>query len=150
MSENAENEHAILLSELDQEVLEMGLIARLLAVPTDLFLYAIINITSSCYRDPTARRVYCAVVQGITSSNNHGVSIPVEKLNVGETDAQALSYIRRAVAGGFPCSHSLVPCLLELRDRSMLNQLEEDTHLDEEWERLSQEYVPDDPDEMPW
>jgi hypothetical protein len=150
MSEHAEDKHAISLSELDQETLELGTIARLLASPSDLFLYTLMNITPACYRDPVARRVFSGVVQGILSSYTHRASIPVEKLNFGDTDALAIGLIRRAVAGGYPCMHSLAPCLLELHDRCMLAQLEDEMELDQEWERISQEYVPDDDsDDMP-
>jgi hypothetical protein len=150
MPESNDNENAISVSGLDQEVLEMGLIAHLLAYPDNLFMYAIMNISPACFQDPVARHVYCAIVQGIVWSHNQEVSIPVGQLNPGDTDALAIDLIRRAVAGGYPCMHSLAPCLLELHDRDVLAQLENEAAFDEEWERITQEYVPDDPQELPW
>jgi hypothetical protein len=149
MSKDAENEHGISLSDLPQEVLEMGTIAHLLAHGESIFLYSLLNISPSCYQDPVAARVYAGVVQGIISSRNHGASIPVENLNFADTDALAIDYIRRAVAGGYPCLYSLAPCLIELHDRHVLAMLENETDFDAELERISQEYA-DDPDEMPW
>lgn len=151
MSEHTEDQHAISVSELDQEVLELGLLAHLLACPESLFMYAALNIRPDFFEDPVAARVYAGIVQGIISSRKHGASIPVDNLNFADTDALAIDLLRRAVAGGYPCVHSLAPYLIELHDRHMLAQLEVEAGLDESWEQISQEFVPDkDSEEMPW
>ena len=152
MSET-DNERGVSISALPQDVLESGLIARLLAVPSDYFLYGLLNVDASCFCDFTARRVYQACVQGLTVSRtgpaSNLVSNPTENLNLGESDSEAISYIRRAIAGGYPCGPALATCLLELRDRDLLRRLAEESDLDEAWQKASQEYL-DDPDEMPW
>ena len=152
MSET-DHERELSISELPQDVLESGLIARLLAVPSDYFLYGLLNIDASCFNDFTARRVYQACVQGLTMSRNgptsNLVSNPTENLNLSESDSEAISYIRRAIAGGYPCGPALATCLLELHDRHILRRLAEESDLDEAWQKASQEYL-DDPDEMPW
>lgn len=149
MSENAEYEHAMSISELGQDTLEAGLIARLVAHPSDYFLYVLFNIDSACFTDAVARRVYGAIAQGITVLQAGPRSNPTENLNLSESDEAAFAYLRSAVKDGYPCAPSLAPCLLALHDRSILRRLAEREGIDEEWERLSQELA-DDPDEMPW
>lgn len=149
MSET-DHEREVSIAELPQEALEAGCIARLLAANSDdYFLYVLLSISADCFADSTARRVYSAIVQGIKSSHANPVSNPIEDLNIADTDAEAISYIRRAIAGGYPCSPALATCLLELRDRALLRRLAEESDLDEAWQKASQEYL-DDPDEMPW
>lgn len=156
MTEYAEDEHEISLSELDDETLEAGLIARLVCFPSDYFLYMLMDVDASSFSNAQARRCYSAVVQGVRLSFmasariRSDASIKVENLNVSETGSD-ISYLRKALAGGFPCGPYVPKCLLELKDRSTLRQLAEQEGLDSEWERVSQEYVPDDDsDDMPW
>lgn len=153
MSDHDHHEYVMSIPELDQETLEAGLIARILVTPTDyFFLYTLLRITPDCFQDLTARRVYSACVQAIANARAEQVTRPVnpvEDLNISENDAEALSYIRKALQGGHPADESVAVCLLELRDRRLLRRLAEQEPVDEEWERLSAEYM-DDPDEMPW
>jgi len=149
MSENADKEYEVSISNLEQEILEAGLLARLLAYPSDYFLFTLMNIEPSCYRDPTARRVYNAITQGITTSLRRPVENPTDDLNISETDVEALAYIRRAVEGGYPCGPFVARCVLELHDRALLRRLAEESDFEKSWQEISQEYA-DDPDEMPW
>jgi hypothetical protein len=149
MSENADKEYAISISELTQETLEEGLIARLLAVPTDYFLYVLLNIDASCFVDFTARRVYQACLQGITASRTNPVSSPTEDLNLSESDCEGLGYIRKAIEGGYPCGPYVARCLLELHDRALLRKLAEQADLDEAWQEIGQECL-DETDELEW
>jgi hypothetical protein len=152
MSDYDHHEYAVSIPEIDQATLEAGLIARILAVPSDyFFLYTLLRITPDCFQGFTARRVYSACVQSIANVRADQVTRPVnpvEDLNISETD-EALSYIRKAIQGGYPADDFVAICLLELRDRSLLRRLAEQEPVDEEWERISAEYA-DDPDEMPW
>ena len=107
------------------------------------------NIEPSCYRDPTARRVYNAIIQGITTSLRRPAENPTDDLNISETDVEALAYIRRAIEGGYPCGPFIARCVLELHDRALLRKLAEEADLEQDWQKISQEYA-DDPDEMPW
>jgi hypothetical protein len=136
MSEHDGNAYAVSIPELDQDALEAGLIARILAVPSDyFFLYTLLQISPDCFEDFTARRVYSACVQAITSSRAERISKPInplEDLTIGETDEAALSYIRKAIEGGFPCDGFVPHCLLELRDRRLLRRLAEQESVDDE------------------
>lgn len=153
MSEHDGNAYTVSIPELDQETLEAGLIARILAVPSDyFFLYRLFRISADFFQDFTARRVYLACAQALANTRADQVTRPVnpmDDLNISETDDEALSFIRKAIRGGFPADESVAACLLELRDRCLLRRLAEQEPVDEEWERLSAEYT-DDPNEMPW
>jgi hypothetical protein len=153
MSENTDKEYTVSISELEQEILEAGLIARLLAVPTDYFLYVLLNIDASCFTDFTARRVYQACVQGITVLRTEPTSNPVannaENLNLSESDSEAIGYIRKAIEGGFPCGPYVARCLLELHDRALLRRIAENTDFDEAWQKISLEYA-EDTDDVEW
>lgn len=116
-----------MLADLPTDVLEKGIVARILAYPSDRYLLALLDFDpSSCFETLTARRVYSACLQNISTSRTEPVLNPAEVLNLSESDLSALDYLHRAIDGGCPYGVAdLVRCCLELRERNRDRRLEE-------------------------